>query len=271
MNESICSFTCQDVQTAVDNELEEYSKIYIPAENPRAIILGGQSGAGKSTLLQAFKTIMHENVIEINGDEFRKNHPRFHEIYQQVGSKYPDYTNKFASAMTERLIEQLSEKKYNLLIEGTLRTVRVPLDTCDLLTARGYGVSLAVIAVKPILSYLGTVLRQEMMLAEGKVVRETSQEIHDQIVQVITANIDYLYHTKKFKNVYICTRDAECIFDSNKDSRLPSEVLNQIFHGAWSEQELREYRQTVTMIQILRGTDTLKEEENLLKYRCPSV
>ena len=56
--------------------------------------------------------------------------------------------------MVEELVDQLSRLKYNLVVEGTLRTADVPLGTARLLRERGYGVSLALMAVKPEISLL---------------------------------------------------------------------------------------------------------------------
>ena len=62
----------------------------------------------------------------------------------------------FAGQMVEYLVDELSKQGYHLLIEGTLRTTEVPRKTAQLLTTKGYQVSLAVIATKPELSYLST-------------------------------------------------------------------------------------------------------------------
>ena len=45
--------------------------------------------------------------------------------------------------MVEYLVDELSKKGYHLLIEGTLRTTEVPRKTAQLLTTKGYQVSLA--------------------------------------------------------------------------------------------------------------------------------
>lgn len=48
---------------------------------------------------------------------------------------------------------------YNLIIEGTLRTSEVPMATAKLLRECGYGVSLALMAVKPEISLVSCQLR----------------------------------------------------------------------------------------------------------------
>ena len=110
---------------------------------PKAIILGGQPGAGKSSLITQLCVRQNKNVVVISGDDFRKEHPRFNQLYAQYGDDYVDYTQKFSSQVTERLIDELSREKYNLIIEGTLRTSAVPIRTAELLKSRGYHVELA--------------------------------------------------------------------------------------------------------------------------------
>ena len=67
--------------------------------------------------------------------------------------------------MVEQLVDELSKQGYHLLIEGTLRTTEVPRKTARLLKSRGYQVSLALIATKPELSYLSTLIRYEEVYA----------------------------------------------------------------------------------------------------------
>ena len=50
---------------------------------PIAVVLGGQPGAGKSVLIDnAKKEFDDNNVVIINGDEFRRMHPNLDEILE---------------------------------------------------------------------------------------------------------------------------------------------------------------------------------------------
>jgi len=50
--------------------------------NPQGFVLGGQPGAGKSSLIAEAKNRLNRNILEINGDNFRKYHPDY-EILQE--------------------------------------------------------------------------------------------------------------------------------------------------------------------------------------------
>ena len=94
---------------------------------PQAFLLGGQSGAGKTTLHKIIHRRLDGNGVSVNGDDYRKFHPRFLELQRIYGDEAVNYTAPWAGRMTEALIDSLSRIGYNLVIEGTLRTAEVPL------------------------------------------------------------------------------------------------------------------------------------------------
>ena len=124
----------------------------ISVVKPVAFILGGQPGAGK-TILQNYILKSNKNCIVINADAFREFHPYYSEIQSAFGDDSPKYTQPFINRVTEQLISELSEEKYNLIIEGTLRTAETPINTCQMLKDKGYRVELHVIAVKKEISF----------------------------------------------------------------------------------------------------------------------
>ena len=193
---------------------------------PKAIILGGQPGAGKSSLITQLCVRQNKNVVEISGDDFRKEHPRFDHLYAQYGDDYVNYTQKFSSQVTERLIDELSREKYNLIIEGTLRTSAVPIRTAELLKSRGYHVELAVMAVPPILSYVGTIERYERMKEIGTTPRMTTKMQHDNTVNAIVESIEKVYKSGVFDDISLQNRKSECLYRMTDTPDIhPSTVL----------------------------------------------
>lgn len=179
----------------------------------QAVILGGQPGAGKTTLMGFFgQELGNEKVIFISGDDFREFHPHFNTLYNQYGDDYVNHTQKFSSQITERLIDELSREKYNLIIEGTLRTAEVPLKTAELLQERGYHVELAVMAVPPILSYAGTIERYERMKEIGTTPRMVYKHQHDNTVRSIVNSLDEVYRTGRFDDIRLFNRESECLY-----------------------------------------------------------
>ena len=127
-------------------------------------MLGGQSGAGKTTIHRIKQKEFQGNIVIIDGDSFRSQHPHYLELQQEYGKDSVEYTKYFAGKMVESLVRELSHLGYNLLIEGTLRTIDVPKKTVQLLKNKGYEVQLALIATKPKLSYLSTLIRYEELI-----------------------------------------------------------------------------------------------------------
>ncbi|MEJ1304015.1 zeta toxin family protein [Lactiplantibacillus plantarum] len=103
------------------------------------------------------------NTITIDNDTFKWLHPKYQQLEQKYGKDVVKYVTQFTNQMTESLIDYLSDKKFNLSIEGTLRTVEVPMATPSKLQSKGScQASLYVMAVPRIESfYLGTLARYE--------------------------------------------------------------------------------------------------------------
>lgn len=149
-----------------------------------------------------------------------------------------DYTKGFAGKMVEYLVDELSKQGYHLLIEGTLRTTEVPRKTARLLKSRGYQVSLAIIATKPELSHLSTLIRYEEVYAVNpSQARATPKEHHDGIVEHLVDNLRELENDKLFDQIQIYKRDRTCVYDSEKDDGSVAEVLQECLFGKWSKVE----------------------------------
>ena len=213
------------------------------SENPRCYILGGQPGAGKTGLQAIFKKECSNNLIVLNGDEFRELHPDFERLQEKYGKDSVDYTGKFSGQMTEKLAKKLRAEKFNVLIEGTLRTAEVPLKTCKEFKESGYKVTLGLIAVKPEISYLSTLLRYEQQLADGKQPRATSKDKHDYVVQHLPENLKEIYESGRFDNIVIYNRDGACLYDMSKDNTTtPDKIMDDVFSRDWSETEIKQFK-----------------------------
>ena len=138
-------FSNSDFQQALKRNIRTLTRTV--SEQPQALLLGGQSGAGKTTIHRIKQKEYRGNIIIIDGDSYRSQHPHYLELQEKYGKDSVDYTKRFAGKMVEALVEALSQLGYHLLIEGTLRTTDVPRQTAQLLQSRGYQVSLALIAV----------------------------------------------------------------------------------------------------------------------------
>ena len=230
----IQDYTDSEFKHALARNLRSLTRGKKSSKQPIAILLGGQSGAGKTTIHRIKQKEFQGNIVIIDGDSFRSQHPHYLELQQEYGKDSVEYTKEFAGKMVESLVTELSQLGYNLLIEGTLRTVDVPKKTAQLLKSKGYEVQLALIATKPKLSYLSTLIRYEENPNQA---RATPKEHHDFIVNHLVDNTRQLEELAIFETIQIYQRDRTCVYDSRDDEISAATVLQELLFGEWSKVE----------------------------------
>lgn len=219
---------------------------------PQAFLLGGQSGAGKTTLHKIVHRRLDGNGISINGDDYRKFHPRFLELQRIYGDEAVNYTAPWAGRMTEALIDSLSRIGYNLVIEGTLRTAEVPLKTAELLRQRSYGVSLALMAVKPEISLVSCQIRYEEIRVAGTTPRATDLAHHNKIIDQIVSNLGVLEASGMFDEIALYDRSQTRLFPREGAGDSAEEALRTILFGPWTPEERRHYNELKAKLNYLK-------------------
>lgn len=198
---------------------------------PLAILTGGQPGSGKSELSKYIQK-QDGNIINIDGDYIREFHPHLKELKQKYGADYPKITQSFVNRTVEQLIDELSEKKYNLIIEGTLRDINVPLRTASILGSRDYLVDLYIIATNKDLSWQSTIDRGDEMKRDGKIPRYVDKEHHDRVVTSLPETAEKLSKSDLFYNVVIMRRNQIIIYNREETPELsPKEILEKELVG----------------------------------------
>ena len=211
-------------------------------ERPRAFLIVGQPGAGKTTLASIFTNQMEQDIVFVSGDDYRGYHPRHDELHASYGDDAVLHTQRFAGKMTETIIDRLSSKGCNLIIEGTLRTREVPEKTCRMLKERGYEVTLAALLVRPEVSYLSTLKRYELMKRFGNSSpRMTPKEHHDKVVASLAGNMHAVYKDKVFDNIQIYNRNEDLLYDVGKMPRRdPGDIIEKEFSRSLPAREKQE-------------------------------
>lgn len=247
------NFTNEEFESKLKQLYKELTDDIKKSVEKKAFLLGGQPGAGKSGLTNILEQ-ENNNLIVINGDDFRKEHPHFIELQKMYGKESVEYTKTFAGKMTEALISKLSDEGYNLIIEGTLRTSETPLKTQQELSKKGYQVEMAVIQVRPEVSYLGTLNRYEEMIKLGLQPRATLKKDHQIVVDNIANNLSKLYNAKVFSNIRIYNRESECLYSMKETPNIdPGTLISKEFQRTLSEDEKN---------QLLKGYDKVLQYMN---------
>ena len=265
------NYTNEELELVFQKILKMYMSSYSSSKNPKVFLLGGQPGAGKSGLENMLN--LKDEYISISGDDYREYHPRFREINLEYGKEASKYTQQWAGQITEKLIEKLAKEKYNLIIEGTLRTAQLPLKEANRFKKLGYEVELHVLAVKPEKSYLGTLLRYEEMIKQGKIPRMTPKEHHDLVVKNIGDNLEIIYNSKAFDNIKLFDRENNLLYNYKESPNVnPKDILNKEFNRVWKKGEIEEFKEKwENLIKIMESRKAPIEEISQLKIEKNQV
>lgn len=232
------SYSIEDFDKSLQRNIELLTFNKTQSDIPHAVILGGQSGAGKTTIHRVKMMEAKGNYIIIDGDTYRAQHPHFRALQERYGVDSVEYTKAFAGKMVEALIDKLSSLDYNIIIEGTLRSSSVPIQTARLLKDKGYSVDFCLIATKPELSYLTTQLRYlEMLVVDPLQARATPKEYHDGIVKVLVSNINELEQSRLFESIQVYKRDLVQVYDSIQSTESVGTIVEQVLFGPWTKDE----------------------------------
>ena len=260
------NYTDKELELVFKKILKMYKSSYSLKENPKVFLLGGQPGAGKTGLENMINA--KDEYISISGDDFREYHPKFKEINLEHGREASKYTQQWCGAITEKLIEALGKEKYNLIIEGTLRTAELPLKEARAFKKAGYEVELNVVVVKPEKSRLGTLERYETMLKQDKTPRMTPKEHHDLVVNNIGNNLEIIYNSKAFDNIKLFDRGNNLLYNYKENPDInPKDILNKEFNREWKKEEIEEFKEKWdNLIDTMRNREASREEIVQLKF-----
>ena len=198
-------------------------------ESRTAFLLGGQPGSGKTSLRSAILEETQGNVIVIDNDTFKQQHPNFDELAKLYEKDVVKHVTPYSNRMTEAIISRLSDQGYNLVIEGTGRTTDVPIQTATMLQAKDYETKMYVMAVPKINSYLGTIERYETMYADDPMTaRATPKQAHDIVVKNLPTNLETLHKTGLFSDIRLYNREGVKLYSSLETPSIsPKETLER--------------------------------------------
>lgn len=194
----------------------------VPQKNHAVIFLGGQPGAGKS-FFYAQDDNLHGYIV-IDGDQYRKYHPKYDDISKYDMENYANRTQKFVNECIERLIDELSDQGYNLIIEGTLRDPNVPINTCKTLVGKGYTADMYVIAVDAKISWQSTISRANFLLDMGCAPRLVPIDKYNLIVNNLPDNLKKIDDSGFFHAIHVIDRDYNILYPS-RNGLSAAEVL----------------------------------------------
>ncbi len=196
---------------------------------PIAVVLGGQPGAGKSNIYEIYKKRFAGNIVELDCDAFRQYHPNFKELHKVYEDNDGEKTNPFIFKVVDRLVDELSDEGYNMIIESSLKSPYTAIENGQKLPQKGYSVELAVMATPKSESWQGTLERYNAVKNAGGQPRAVPKEFHDMVVANIANSISEVYKSGLMSNILIFNRNKECLYDMSKTPEVnPSKLLDSI-------------------------------------------
>ncbi len=225
----------------IGNFATEPTKNRLAVESPTAFLLGGQPGSGKTSLRSAISEETQGNVVIIDNDTFKQQHPNFDELVKLYEKDVVKYVTPYSNRMTEAIISRLRDKGYNLVIEGTGRTTDVPIQTATMLQAKDYETKMYVMVVPKINSYLGTIERYETMYADDPMTaRATPKQAHDIVVKNLPTNLETLHKTGLFSDIRLYNREGVKLYSSLETPSIsPKETLERELNRKVSGKEIQ--------------------------------
>ena len=129
------------------------TKTKSPVISPLAITLGGQPDSGKNNLYKIAKQRFDNNIVELDYDGFRYFHPYHRQITKIFGKDFVDKTTLFVFKMVTLLRDELSEKKYIIIMESSLNNPNIAIQNGKILPLKGYQAELYVFATSKKVSW----------------------------------------------------------------------------------------------------------------------
>ena len=126
MHKDLSLFSDAQLAAVIEAEAFRHERECIPASEPHAVLLAGQPGAGKTELsTMIMKSFPYGGCAFINGDDYRRLHPNYRQLYKEHGSDSVTMTSKFSSMVTEAMIARL------MIIRFAGNTIGETSDECD--------------------------------------------------------------------------------------------------------------------------------------------
>lgn len=217
-------------------------------ERPTLIILGGQPGAGKGGLARDARIELNKDVVIVDPDELRDNHPNVRRFQSEDPYEWSSRTHKDAGAWADELrLEAMAEKK-NLIYDTTLSSGDWTLKVIEDAKAQGYDIEVRVVASPKLESELGVDKRfTEKLDNEGRA-RYVPEGARDVIYERVPTSLDTI-HSKSDVPIRIFNREGTELYDSRTDalspgraleearfSRLKDPAITQSLREGWNEQ-----------------------------------
>ncbi len=221
---------------------QEFNKIWTygvaalkPAVHPKAFVLGGPPGAGKGGLTEFLKnTEFANNVLIINGDDYREFHPKFEQINNEFKEEGSKHTQIWAGQMVGALVEKSKKAGFNIIVEGTFRTSEAPIRTLETYKEQGFDVNVAIMLTDAVTAWKSTESRYKKALLAGEPARAVPKEHFETVIMNLSETIPEVFSRGIVNDFLVFNRESiakeKTIFDGKQSdvSKLSQVVKSEL-------------------------------------------
>ena len=175
---------------------------------PYLVILGGQPGSGKSSAIEIIEAKYSRNIIVLNGDDFKPSYPNYDDKVVHDSLSTSKEVQPYSNYVVDQLKDDYSNKKFNIVIEGTMRTSEVPLNTIKAFKNKGYKAEAYVVASNYYASRKGCLLRMEKEILYTGLGRAVPIDLHDEAYKNIPQTLQKLFGSQELENITVLARDG---------------------------------------------------------------
>jgi hypothetical protein len=185
-----------------------------PVEHPQMVIIGGQPGAGKSrTIGGVERELTHQGgALKISPDDFREYHPAFKKLNIANDRTSSSFTHGDAGIWAEKLEKYGREHKFNVILEGTLRTPENAAARLGEYKAAGYTTDVRVVATNERTSWQSVHSRYEGDKAKDMPARWVPKDGHDSAYSGVLDSVERIEARKLSDRVGIDDRNGKAIY-----------------------------------------------------------
>lgn len=187
-----------------------------PSSRPVAVVFGGQPGSGKSAAVQQAVAELRsrDGAAVLVGDDLRPFQPQYSRLLRKDDSTAAFYTDRDTAGWIEKSIAYARDRRYSIVIEGTMRDAGKVAETLTGFRAAGFDLDTRGLAVNARLSQLGILERYEQQRAIRGSGRLTVEAAHDAAFQGMPVTVDRIEREGLSDRLRLFTRSQVAVFDN---------------------------------------------------------
>ncbi|MBT2746584.1 MULTISPECIES: zeta toxin family protein [unclassified Lysobacter] len=193
---------------------------------PKAIFLAGQPGAGKGGLKTAAQTELGFDVVAIDPDELRDQHPDVERFREERPVTWADDTHPDASKWAKELRGIMVEERRNIIVDTTLGNGHSVAEQIKGLQAQGYEVEIRAMAAHRLESELGVDQRFTKGIKERGFGRYVPEDLRTQVYKDLPGNLNHV-SAETGVQIRIFNREGALLYDNRASPLAPGAALEQ--------------------------------------------